>query len=139
MTDRKTIDERLDVARTVGLVAELRASVPVLGGSADGRAAARERLGRTLDDYVTATTRLADVLAGRADEVRSKLDALQEKRTALGEPDAAHAFDNAMVQIRTLIDRTTDGDVAAFAKLIAGRVATAATQLRTEMEGKDEQ
>ncbi|MEO3928691.1 hypothetical protein ABGB07_33250 [Micromonosporaceae bacterium B7E4] len=139
MTDRKTIDERLDVARTVGLVAELRASVPVLGGSADGRAAARERLGRTLDDYVTVTTRLAEVLSGRADEVRSKLDALQEKRTALGEPDAAHAFENAMVQIRTLIDQTTDGDVAAFAKLIAGRVATAATQLRTEMEGKDEQ
>jgi hypothetical protein len=127
-----TVDGRLDVARAIGVIAELRAAAPILTGPPEQRRAGRARLDHLLEQYEQVTGRLAEAIARNGDDLRRRLDSLELRRIPTGEPDnsGVNGITNAAVRVRELIDEMTNGDVAAYARLVASRVASSTAEAR---------
>jgi hypothetical protein len=138
--DRASVDARLDVAQAIGLLRQLRGSADILTGSPDSKRLGAQRLTQLLQEYDAVISRLAQTVEREADTIRQKLDALEPRRTPLGEPDdtGANALVNATVEVRDMVDKQTSGDVARFAQLVSLRVSTAVNRELDSLRGGGE-
>jgi alpha-D-ribose 1-methylphosphonate 5-triphosphate synthase subunit PhnG len=140
MSTLLSVDEQLDLARAIGLVAEVRQASAVLACPASQRQESATRLDGLLTEYDAAMQRLAELVIRHADRVRTGLDDLRPQVTPTGEPNNAggNAVTNAAVQLRDVIDVMHDGDVAAYARSVAGLVRSGTNSLRaTITEGAE--
>jgi hypothetical protein len=127
---KRSVDDRLDIAKAVGLWAELRQAQGLVTDAPDVRHQAKGQLDQTLTDYVDVMARLARIVERDADEIRQRLDAAGEARDKESNAYTAQ-------KMRELIDQSTGGDVVAFAQMILRRVTDGADKKRQSLEGTD--